>query len=586
MKRAWLTLMVAGLFGGGLRAGEFEFVVIGDTRPRFESENFRVFDSLIAQINTVRPALVINLGDLIYGYGPLSKEKQWDKYQQVIKGIVAPYYQVPGNHDTHSKAARRIYGRRFGRFYQSFDYGKCHFILLDNTEDERWGRIGPAELAWLKQDLQTAQSQSVFVFLHFPVWEPERVAPAYYEFWRQNLHPLFKAANVRAVFAGHYHSYGPTRTFDGIRYYITGGGGAELKPEYKRSGGEHHFLRVKVAHDSCEVRVVTPRGELTDAEADVMGGLQFAERNSSRIGLPQPTAEQLMAGFRFSVWLTNPYLEPLVGDAEWVFDGTAFSVQPPKIQLRIAPGATLQEDFLLTAFQAATPLESRPRLQFNAVSGGRHHRFHREVWFLQKISVAYDRAAPDLDGDFRDWIGCQRLDLCGGTEPGAQLLCRQDRENLYLALAIPTLRPEERQEEEEEAAQPDALQIGLARRLSPTDFGGDFLRFGFNPDSNDARNRTPGRKAESIVPGVRVARRVDHQQTNYEIGVPLRLLRHMKSGGSDRLILNLSFPVPDRKILESDLAKNEPTLFSYYVRYGSADLAPVRFVELELGRNR
>src|SRR5512137_1514468 len=115
-----------------LPAGDFQFVVIGDTRPRFESESFRPFEGLITRINSLKPALVVNLGDLIYGYGPLSKGHQWDKYEVVIKTIQVPYHQLPGNHDTHSAEARRVYGRRFGKFYQSFDHGDCHFVLLDN----------------------------------------------------------------------------------------------------------------------------------------------------------------------------------------------------------------------------------------------------------------------------------------------------------------------------------------------------------------------------------------------------------------------------------------------------------------------
>jgi phosphodiesterase/alkaline phosphatase D-like protein len=63
----------------GVCAADFQFVVIGDTRPRFESESFRPFEGLITKINPLKPAVVINLGDLIYGYGPASKEKQWDK---------------------------------------------------------------------------------------------------------------------------------------------------------------------------------------------------------------------------------------------------------------------------------------------------------------------------------------------------------------------------------------------------------------------------------------------------------------------------------------------------------------------------
>lgn len=276
-------------------AADFEFAVVGDTRPRFESESFKPFESLISTINEARPALVINLGDLIYGYGPASKDKQWDKYQETTKRISAPYYQLPGNHDTHSKAARKVYGRRFGKFYQSFDYNDCHFVLLDNTEQERWGYMSPGQLNWLKDDLKQTRAPAVFVFLHFPVWEPERITPEYYELWAQTLHPLFKESRVRAVFGGHYHTYGPTREFDGIRYYITGGGGAELRPEYKKAGGEYHFMKVKVSGDRFDVRVITERGQLTDPEADVMGGLQFAARNVSRIAI-NPSHQNLLTG--------------------------------------------------------------------------------------------------------------------------------------------------------------------------------------------------------------------------------------------------------------------------------------------------
>ena len=185
-------LLLTAFAAGSVQAGDFEFVVIGDTRPTFESQDFRLFQSLITRINRLHPALVINLGDLIYGYGPRGKEKQWDKYQQVIKAIEPPYYQVPGNHDTHSKGARRIYGRRFGKFYQSFDYEDWHFVLLDSTEKQRWGYIGPVQLEWLRNDLKQTRARGVFVFLHFPLWEPERVTPEYYKFWEQSLHPLFK----------------------------------------------------------------------------------------------------------------------------------------------------------------------------------------------------------------------------------------------------------------------------------------------------------------------------------------------------------------------------------------------------------
>lgn len=130
MRPILLALSLLELASAFVSAGDVEFVVIGDTRPRFESESFRPFEDLIRKINASTPSLVINLGDLIYGYGLPSKEKQWEKYVAVTQRIQVPYYQVPGNHDTHSKEARRIYGRRFGKFYQSFDREDCHFVFV------------------------------------------------------------------------------------------------------------------------------------------------------------------------------------------------------------------------------------------------------------------------------------------------------------------------------------------------------------------------------------------------------------------------------------------------------------------------
>jgi hypothetical protein len=39
--------ILAGFAALSVTAGDFEFVVIGDTRPRFESENFRLFEGLL-----------------------------------------------------------------------------------------------------------------------------------------------------------------------------------------------------------------------------------------------------------------------------------------------------------------------------------------------------------------------------------------------------------------------------------------------------------------------------------------------------------------------------------------------------------
>ncbi|MBU6399902.1 MAG: metallophosphoesterase [Verrucomicrobia bacterium] len=576
MRTHWVIGVLLALTPAFLPAGDFEFVVIGDTRPRFESESFRPFENLISRINTLEPDLVINLGDLIYGYGPRSKEKQWDRYQAVAATIRVPYYQVPGNHDTHSRSARRIYGERFGKFYQSFDHGPCHFVLLDNTEEQRWGYLGPGQLAWLKADLQQTRARAVFVFMHFPVWEPERVTPQYYAFWERTLHPLFRANRVRAVFAGHYHAYGPTRQFDGIRYFITGGGGAELRPEYRQSGGEHHFMRVQVSDAAFDVRVVTERGEMTDPEADVMGGLLFAARNVSRIGI-RPDTQDLRTGVPFTVSVDNPYPQVLSGQAAWVMDASAFSVDPKGVSIRIPPGQSRTFAFTLKALLDHPPLASLPRLEFRVAAGSTQHRFHREVRLLQTMTAPLRAAAPALDGQLTDWTGLPSLVLGDGSAP-AEFRSAHDGKTLYLALTVPALDAAEARE----SGFGDEVQIGLARHRSGTDFGGDFLRLGLNRDLPRVQDRTPGHKHPFALPGVQSVARTHGQRTTYEIAIPLRLLGASLTGKGAGLVLDLSFPAAEEQ--PSGAERPEPGLnsFAYRVRYGSDSLVPVYFVELRL----
>lgn len=558
-------------------AGDFEFVVIGDTRPTFESENFRNFEQLIPRINAAKPAFVVNLGDLIYGYAPLRKETQWDKYEKVIRAFEVPYFQIPGNHDTHSRDARKAYGRRFHKFYQSFDHDGCHFVLLDNTEEGKWGYFGPAELDWLKTDLQRNNARQVFVFMHFPVWEPERVAPRAYEFWTQTLHPLFLSNHVAAVFGGHYHSYGPTREFDGIRYFITGGGGAELRPEYKRSGGEFHFMKVLVRGNHFDVRVVTSHGELTDPEADVMGGLQFADRHSSRIGL-KSDARELRDGVTLSVSLENPYKEFMTGQAKWVFDASAFEVEPQNVSLQVPAGGTQVESFRFRALKDTATLQSLPRLEFDVRSGGQRHRFSHEVRFVEEVTSPFRTEPPRLDGSLEDWGTVTRFPLSFGSKEQAEVRSCYDRENLYFAITVPTA------EAEQEEGSSDDLQLGIARRLNETSFGGDFLRMGFSFGNSDARNRTPNQKRALFVPGVRSSSSREGDWTHFEISVPLRLLRPLRPGSDNRLVFDLSFRIPPKAGEQAETDEPAVNSFSYRVRYGSEALVPVHFIELKLGR--
>jgi hypothetical protein len=157
-----------------------------------------------------------------------------------------------------------------------------------------------------------------------------------------------------------------------------------------------------------------------------------------------------------------------------------------------------------------------------------------------------------------------------------------DAQNLYLALTVPKFDADEAKE----SGFSDEVQIGMARRISDTDFGGDLVRLGFNSDSLEANDRTPGSKVQAAIPGTRWVGRTKGLRTTYEIAIPLRMLRSLKAGEGGRLILDLSFPAPEDVAETREPPEPNVNTFSYRVRYGSDSLVPVYFVELNLQRKR
>ena len=559
-------------------ATDFEFVVIGDTRPPFESVNFDVFEGLIRKINLLRPAFTVNLGDLIYGYGPRPKAGQWDRYQQVIRAFTAPYYQIPGNHDTYSAGARRLYKERFKKFYESFDYGGSHFVLLDNGDEGRWGEIGPVELEWLRQDLRSTRAASIFVFMHFPAWVQERVLPKYYLLWRDTLQPLFRQAKVTAVFGGHFHCYGPTREFDGIRYFITGGGGAQLRPDYLDAGGEHHFLKVHVSGDRYEVRVVTDRGELQDVDADLMGGFLFAEQNTTRIGIVQGS-QDLKQGMQFGINLVNPYPETLSGSATWNFDPNQFEIAPRDCSIHVQPGETARLPFTVRLLRDNLELDAMPWVRFDLAAGTSRQRFHRVLLLLQSLSAGFRVTPPVIDGSLDDWAGLPTLEVGSGAS-AAILRAAHGPDTLYLAIDVPVSD----EPLSDDSVFSDELQVGFAHRRGDTDFGGETLRIGVESSAGGPQvgDRTPGHVFGAPLTAVKTAVSRTGGRKTFEIAIPYALLSRSDTGVMTSIVLSLSYPLPASATGSGNQSEPSPNSLAYQVRYGGDVLVPAHFVDLVL----
>jgi 3',5'-cyclic AMP phosphodiesterase CpdA len=172
-----------------------------------------------------------------------------------------PVYHAPGNHDLRNRFGPRLWKEYLGPTFYGFDYGGARFIALDTETDRH--RLGTRQFKWLAGQLVDAKGKTVFLYLHEPLYPVSKHVGGSMDVYpreRDALHELLvlHRDEIGAVFAGHEHIYN-VQVRDGIKYYITGGGGAPLHGK-RPKGGFHHFLLVtmKDARPTIEVREPTP----------------------------------------------------------------------------------------------------------------------------------------------------------------------------------------------------------------------------------------------------------------------------------------------------------------------------------------
>jgi len=244
---------LAEIESDGLIGDRFTFSVIGDTRVPGLAE---IFPQMLGEMNLLAPAFIFDVGDLIMGYTDdvSAINREWDDFARVCATSQVPFVPVVGNHDVWDWQSRAIYRQRIGPLAFSFSYGNAHFICLDTEEPGHTSNIGPAQLRWLKEELEASRSAThIFVFMHRPIW-------AYESNWLSEVHPLLVKYPVKAVFVGHEHVYRKD-VVDDIPCFVTGGGGATPDPG---KGGPYHFMHVSVKGEQVNFAVVKRGGVVSE----------------------------------------------------------------------------------------------------------------------------------------------------------------------------------------------------------------------------------------------------------------------------------------------------------------------------------
>ncbi|GAB6173549.1 hypothetical protein JCM15765_30270 [Paradesulfitobacterium aromaticivorans] len=269
-----------------------EFVILGDNR-----NGYKTFGQIIDQINSFRPAFVIDNGDLVFGGEP----NRYRLFYETVAKLQVPLYTTLGNHDIRENG-RGIYTTLFGPPYYSFDYMGTHFVFLDSSRGWTEKQAIPEEqYQWLESDLQKAQGKRITVITHIPPSDPRAdLQPNTYpdkpqteknslieqQFQKlsgtnnldhafpnkeeaKRFEGLMTKYGVNTVYLSHIHAFF-SFTKDKVNYIISGGAGAELltKDSY------YHYIRVALNSKDNYLQVIqlpSPPNALQDRYLAALG---------------------------------------------------------------------------------------------------------------------------------------------------------------------------------------------------------------------------------------------------------------------------------------------------------------------------
>ena len=192
---------------------DFTFIHLSDTHigaQDYVKRNKHLRD-LFKKLQDFDPEFIAITGDCIHNMAPTAKEGSadilWEDFLNYFRDIHIPIYVCPGNHDFRDEADMLSeYNRCMGPRYFSFDYGRNHFIMLDNA----WDCSGyEKQVKWADEDL-TRHHNSQFKVILQHVFFDDGHMPSYFR-------TLCDKHGINLLLDGHMHrnkesSFGKTPT--------------------------------------------------------------------------------------------------------------------------------------------------------------------------------------------------------------------------------------------------------------------------------------------------------------------------------------------------------------------------------------
>lgn len=239
----------------------FSFAVVGDFGTG-DSNQQAVADRMCSWRANHGFDLVFTTGDNVYPDGDPDRFEAafYDPYDCLLSNGVA-FHSVLGNHDVQTDNGRpEIEDDGFGMPKRNYvvQAGGVRFVMIDSNS---------VNMDFLRRATRAAEGDEwTVVSMHHPVYSPGTGHGSEPGF-RPRLPRLFRKRGVDLVLHGHDHLYAATKSLKGIRYVVTGGGGAGLydctDPWFNaRCEERHHFLYVTATADELTVKAVPAEGKV------------------------------------------------------------------------------------------------------------------------------------------------------------------------------------------------------------------------------------------------------------------------------------------------------------------------------------
>jgi len=425
----------------GVQPG-FKFVVMGDNRTGGPdvTEVTDTYKTILAEINQLRPAFAILGGDMIRGGtdDETTIRQMWQNWSEATSALQVPLFKVIGNHDVWNALSEKLYQEIFGEpLYYSFNYGGCHFVVLDTELQGEAPKIVGRQFQWLEDDLtRNSDALFTFVFLHRPLWEEPRGDP---EAWAP-VHRLLVEKGVDAVFGGHDHMYSADEV-DGIRYIITGGAGAPIGAGREAMGEFFHYCLVSVEPNDFTIAVIKP-GNIKPEDYVLAKDLRLI-RTIVNDWIRDPIVDLQQQGAQkpVSFEIRNPSAAAISGKVTWDLTATSWRIEPLSSPYSVPAGDSTTLTFLATPPDRGLYPTPKASVEFPSPRGTALTS-QKPLLFLPKIHVPKRTSpVPVLDGQINpgEWAGATSLTdfplnngLPLATQPTTAYLT-WDEQNLYLA---------------------------------------------------------------------------------------------------------------------------------------------------------